>query len=328
MNTNEYIEKLNSNIQKIMDEETYVNVLRLDNNLSRFNVLNRIAFAVTNDKEIYDVKTKEEWFALGRQVINQSDKIYTLLPKYRTFYRDTKTDNEIDINEFTSDELQKALELKVVYKVEEAEDFLLYTLYDIRNTSSINSEQKYSIPKPIINLNIYFSIISKLTGIEVVESEDMNFFDDKNKTLYLMRDTYENTVDILTDSLLKYILKEDNYREFIKESAEIFDNIKQQKNKLNLLRESVKFSIQTLFGKVNKNNVIIALRQSGIKSYEELVEILMIADEIVLNIVQYIEYTGDSIYVDAITNITRIKKSEILLNIMQANSIHKKMEGN
>ena len=71
----EYVDKLNSSIPKLIDEETFTKVLRLNNNLCRLNILNRIALATMYNQEIFDIKSEEEWFSVGRKVINKKDEV-------------------------------------------------------------------------------------------------------------------------------------------------------------------------------------------------------------------------------------------------------------
>lgn len=325
MLTENYIEKFNSNLPKIIDEDTYINIIRLDNNLYRFNIINRIAFEVVHNKNLFDLKSKEEWFELGRKVIDLQDYIDVLLPMYKTYYRDTYTNEIVDIKEFSSDELKKAIELKVIYKDEELSEFTSHRLYDIRNTSNIDKESKYIVPKPIFNIKIYFDIINSLTGITVAESEDIVFFSDKEKVLYICRDSYENTLCTLTDCLVSFMLKHPD--DYITNNKGIFIDI-ESKRVNRLIVESIKFKILSLLGIINKNDVIVALRQSGVSSYEDLMDILMIVDELSLNILNKIKFTDNNVNNDVISNITKIKKVDLLLNILQANSIHSKIEGN
>lgn len=325
MVTNEYIEKLNNNISKLIDEDTFIKTLRHDNNLGRFNIFNRIAFAVLNKQELFDLKTKEEWFDVGRKVIDTKNIIHTLIPIYKISYVDSESSELIDLKDFTDDEIHKAIELGVINKIDRIEDFICYNLYDIRNTSNIDKENAYEVPKPIINIHKYFEIINNITGIHVEESDDITFFSEKEKLLFLHRGSYADTLESLSEIVIKHMIKHSD--KYMAGSIDKYLSIKNKKLEKLLITSAV-FSILTIFGIINKNKLIVTLRQSGVTSYEDLVDILVIVDELTTNIISRIEYTNNSVHIDAISNINMIKKSELLLNILQANSIHNKLEGN
>ena len=90
-----------------------------------------------------------------------------------------------------------------------------------------------------------------------------------------------------------------------------------------LLEDSISYSISTLFG-VNINKSFDIVRHT---SNDMLTTILNITDNVVFEIVQYLEFNTDSKVEDAISNISRLRKSEALLNILEANNILNKMKG-
>ena len=57
----EYLEKLNSNLSRLIDENTFTKVLKLNNNLCRLNILNRIALATMYKEEIFDMLRNMEY---------------------------------------------------------------------------------------------------------------------------------------------------------------------------------------------------------------------------------------------------------------------------
>lgn len=321
----EYLEKLNSNLSRLIDENTFTKVLKLNNNLCRLNILNRIALATMYKEEIFDLKSEEEWFSVGRKIINKGDKIHLAIPMYTTSFIDSTTNETVETDKFTQDELALALKLNVIHKEENIDKLMVHDLYDIRNTSNIDKDTSYKVPKPEISLAEYFSIIHELTGITIEES-DVSFFYEKDKLLFLCRDNYETTIDTLTDTLIKYIIH--NMDKYVTDISNYSHLDIGSKRKEKLLVASIKYSIKTLFGIDNKNDVIMALRLSGIVSVDELVDILILVDELLFNIMKYVKYSSDTLYTDISTSINRIKKSELLLNILQANSIHNKIEGN
>lgn len=320
----EYVDKLNSSIPKLIDEETFTKVLRLNNNLCRLNILNRIALATMYNQEIFDIKSEEEWFSVGRKVINKKDAIYLAIPMYTTSYIDTVSGEKVEVDKFTPDELTLAIKLRVISKEDVLDKIIPYKLYDIKNTSNIDKNIVYNVPKPEINMPDYFKIIHEITGITIEES-DSSFFYEKDKVLFLSRDNYENTLDTLTDTLLKYMIH--NLTDYVVDVTN-YDHLDiTNKRREKLISACVKYSIKTLFGIDNRNEVIMALRYSGIVSVDELIDILMLSDELIFNVIKYVKYSSDTLYTDISTSINRIKKSELLLNILQANSVHNKIEG-
>lgn len=322
MEIKEFIEEINKNIPKILDEDTYVNILnRGNNNLIRFDLLNKIILNLLYKENIYDVRTKEEWFSVGRKIINVEKYYNILVPNSTIQYIDCKNNEIVNIEQFTVDELKKALELHIIEKQENIEDLHLVKVYDIRNTTNIDKEKEYKLTKPKMNIQNLFNALHKFTDITVEDGVDETFYSRKEKHLYLAKSNYANTISILSNILVEYIMDSDVIKESIYNSN-IVNNTETE-----LIRISSVYSINSLFSVDSKANLIEKFRANRGINYSTLLDILKITDQIIYIVAQMLEYSDDTCITDASTDIIKMKKSEIILDIMRANYIQLKLKG-
>lgn len=325
MNFEEYANELYKNIPKILDEDIYIAILNKGNNLARFDIINKIYITTVYGTDIYDVKTKEEWFSQGRKIIDTSKYINVSVPDYSSEYIDTETHKVVNISDFTVDEFRKAIEYGIIKKESKLENVIVQRVYDIKNTSNIDKDKKYSVPKPYISMNILFGILKKFMNITIEQSDDFTYFAKKEKHLYLSKSSYEDTVDELISILVDYFMETEVLSDIIEKSG--LDQIDLNSKDMDLLKESIKYSLMTVFNVNNKDELLSILKRKEITDCNKLINILTISDYTVFNIIELLDYSDNSKVVDATSNILLIKKSEQLLSIMQANSVQSKMKG-
>ena len=325
MKLDEFTSELNKNIPKILDENIYIKVINRNNNLARFDIINKLAICTMNNEIVYDVKTKEEWFEQGRRIIDTSKIVRVIIPNYTSEYIDSLTGKTVDITQFTRDEFVNALRLNIIKKESKFDGMYVQDLYDIRNTCSIDKNINYKIPKPIVSISVLFSILQRFTGITAEESDE-TYLAKQERHLYLAKGSYSEMIDTLASILTDYLLEPDILRDCIQENL---GNTEKELSKaeIKLLRASIIYSIKTLFNINNKEDILSVLKDKLVTDYIDLIDILTITDSIVFKIIQQLEYTDNSSIEDATNNMLHIKKAEILLDIMQANSIQLKMKG-
>ena len=71
METVEISKLFQDNINKVLTPSGYKHIIKRDNNLSRFDILNRILIEIQYPNA-YDIRTSEEWLIDNRNVKNNS----------------------------------------------------------------------------------------------------------------------------------------------------------------------------------------------------------------------------------------------------------------
>ena len=318
MEVYDIIEEFESIKSKITNSSTIEKLLNRRNNLSRFDIANRLLF-ISLDEEVTDLRTKEEWYALGREIINTKHIIYGMAPVYTTKYTDSMSGDEIDSYEFTTKEIEKALEYDIIHKEKDVADITIMKLYDIRNT---HKDNKSSIEfKPILPDNSIKSlakILAELENAKITESDDITFLSRSEHELFIARDRYEETADKLCDELLETLFSREETLSLIVENSKI---------EKDTIQEFVKYSLKSVYSIEDKNRLDFQVRRLNSKDIDKMMEVVIKADAIAFNIINCL-YKNDTDISDAASNIVRMKKVEMLLDIMQANYVQSKLKGN
>lgn len=314
METAEISKLFQDNINKVLTPSGYKHIIRRDNNLSRFDILNRILIEIQYPNA-YDVRTSEEWLIDNRNVKNNSKGISIMLPVYSSKYIDAETGEEININDLTLDELNAAIQHNVVLRKDSLETTCIKQLYDIRQTISLDNS-KYAVSKPIIKSSSVISMFQIVTGC-TVEYGDITYYSKSKNILTVSKQKYielaVSLVDILVDFYIKTAINDVCNNNDIDFSEYDVD----------LIKYTLQYSFDTLL-RDNRDCEFDIVRHT---STNKLLLILNIVDSIVSGIAENIEYKNSDISRDAVSSIETLKKAEALLNIMEANNISKIMKG-
>lgn len=314
METVEISKLFQDNINKVLTPNGYKHIIRRDNNLSRFDILNRILIEIQYPNA-YDVRTSEEWLIDNRNVKTNSKGISIMLPVYSSKYIDAETGEEIDVNDLTLDELNEAIQHNVVLRKDSLETTCIKQLYDIRQTISLDNS-KYTVSKPIIKSSSIINMFQAVTGC-TVEYGDMTYYSKSKNILTVSKQKYTdlatNLVDILVDFYIKTAIN----------NVCNGDDIDFSEYDIDLIKYTLQYSIDTLL-RDNRDCEFDIVRHT---STDKLLLILNIVDSIVSGISENIEYNNSNISRDVVSSIETLKKAEALLNIMEANNISKIMKG-
>lgn len=326
MTHEEFTNELNKSIVNLINPKVFIEIIRKDNNLARFDIMNKIAICTMNNGEqFYDLKTAEEWAVCNRSVIDKKKRIYITVPKYDTHYIDCVSLEKVNINEFSQDEFVKALELGIIRRERNITDVDVSTVYDIRNTSTIDKAHEYVVTKPKLSLDALINIMNQYMNLEVLPGEDETYYSKNSGKLFLAKNTYENMVKELVDILVKHII-DNKLSGYVRN---YLSNTEKELNKfeIELLKEALKYSICTIFKVLDESNLLFEIRKNYVSDYSDILDILILCDAITFDISAFLDYSDNSLMTDAINNIELIRKSDILLSILQANSILNKMKG-
>lgn len=309
MNAKELTALVNDGISKLTATEYTKKILNRQNNLFKYDLANRVAILMQNDKA-YDLRTYDEWISLGRKVRKKQKPIFIMIPNQKFQYIDTENGEVISNKDLTVDEFNKALEYKLIERVETTDTFLCKSVYDIKQTKA-NGNRKYIIPKPILTSANILDAFIQITGAKI-ELCDTNYYSLSDNVIYLEKDNYGNLAATLAKMITHYELtkaKDDT------EYAYLSDDAKEQ------LENAILFSISTLF-----NCKIQSELDTSHLDNENIIRMIGIVDNIIEIIIKKMKFTVDG-GTDAIQDLIRFRKAEALLDIMEANNINKTMKG-
>lgn len=310
METVELAKIFKEGLYDVLTPNRYKNIIDRNNNLSRFDVLNRILIEIQYPGA-YDIRTEEEWVIDNRNVKNKSNGINILLPLYTYKYIDVETGNEVNINDLTLDELNAAIKYGVISKETNIETSYVVKMYDIRQTIRID-DTRYTVSKPEMKSSVLINIFKDVTGCQVLYG-DVTYYSKSKNELIVSKQSYMQLANSLCDILVDYyisIVKKDNNEELSE-----YD--------MDLIRYTLQYSIDTLFMSIRECSFDI-VRHTDVN---KLLMILNIVDSLLYGISDSINYTGNQVGKDAITSVETLRKAENLLNIMEANNISKTMKG-
>lgn len=310
METVEIAKLFQDNIDKVLTPSGYKNIISRNNNLSRFDVLNRILIEI-QCPGAYDVRTADEWVIDNRSVKNGSIGISILLPLYSYKYIDVETGNEINSDDLTLDEINAALNYGVIRKEETLETTYVVEMYDIRQTARLDNS-KYTVSKLEMKSSVLIKLFQNVTNCSVVHG-DITYYSKSKNELMVSKQSYRDLANSLSDTLVDYYMKmvKNNNTDELSE----YD--------MDLIRYTLQFSIDSLFMNTREYEFDIIRHTDTNK----ILLILNIVDSLLYGIADDINYTGSQVGKDAAASVETLRKAEALLNIMEANNISRIMKG-
>lgn len=180
-----------------LDENKVKRLIRADSMLYRHNILNKILIDIQNkDGTIKDVRTMEEWYILGRKVIDRSKGIALLASTEGVSYYDADTGRKIAHGELNSDEINIGIKAGIIRKESRVTSTKVIAGYDVGNTEEIETGMYLQRIEP--GLFLMSTICKKLYGKEFTVDrrveDDNNIFvpKDVNKAIEIIINTYIN----------------------------------------------------------------------------------------------------------------------------------------
>lgn len=312
METVDIAKLFQDNINKILTPNGYKHIIKRDNNLSRFDIINRILIEI-QCPDAYDIRTAEEWIIDNRNVKNENNGINIILPVYSHKYIDSETGNEINSNDLTLDELNAAVRHGVIHREDALETTCIKKLYDIRQTVSLD-ESKYTVVKPVIKSSNLIKLFRDITGATVVYG-DITYYSKSKNELTVSNQRYTELASVLIDVLVEYYMK--TYIKLLYSTSDFSEY------DMDLLKYTLQYSLDSLLRSGRDCSFDIVRHTST----DKILLILTIVDSLLSDIGEYMTYSRDLISKDISKSIEVLKKAEALLDIMEANNISKLMKG-
>lgn len=311
MKLNELVALLKDNMYRLSNENVYKSILNMKNGLIRFDSINRIMISLQTEKA-FDIKTADEWTLCGKNLVKGAKPIYILLPVYKNEYFDKLTEipiNKIDLN---NEELQEAIRLGIVEQKNGIAEMKLGKMFDISDTLPMSASgiDKYNMVKPELSLFELFSMFRNITGykIERAGTPEEERMDTEEMAIYLWGKEYTEIARTLAVALAKYAIFSEKQFESVDEWE------------VELIKDSISFSLQTLFALENVDTEFKALENLG---GEQVLEILNIINTVVANFMQYMKFDGTEEKLSTVQDIDKIRRAEKLLNSLNAFKIRK-----
>lgn len=309
-------EKLNKNINKLLSPSGYKNILNRGNNLIRFDVLNRMLIELQGSGS-FDLKTEEEWLIENRQIRKKEKPIYIIMPRYESSLIDVQSGETLGKTDLSIEEIEKAIEYNIIERVNQVTDLYTLAMYDIRQTLN-QSDDKYVINKPVLDTSSLLDIITGITNCSI-EICDEDYYSISENTVFLKKDKYSKIALLISYYLAQYFTKI-GLTKLAKDNCIDIDSLSESEKEL--IQSSIEYSLETLFiGKAEADFEIVSHMQK-----DKLIAILNIVDMCILEVIQRIKFTKPASR-DAISSVHKLRKAEVILNIMEANDINNKMKG-
>lgn len=312
METVEIAELFQNNINSILTPSGYKHIIKRDNNLNRFDIINRILIEIQYPNA-YDVRTTDEWLIDNRNVKSDSNGINIILPVYSYKYVDAETGKEIVSDELTLDELNAAIKHNIVHREDSLETICVKKVYDIRQTVPL-SNSKYIMSKPEIKSSNLIRLFQIVTGC-TVNYGDITYYSKSKNELTVSKQSYNELASNLVDTMVSHYVKISLDEHDITDEFSEYD--------IDLLKYTLQYSLDTLL-RNNRDCEFDIVRHTNT---DKLLLILSLVDSVLCEISENIEYKNSSINKNASSSIETLRKAEALLNIMEANSISRLMKG-
>lgn len=325
MNVDKLMEKLSDNMDKVLSTDGYIRIIDKNNNLIRFDMINQLIIAAQTQDKIFDLKTELEWFSVGRKVIDKSKVINIVVPKYESQYIDTEDGSIITPNELNPLEIKKALKYKIINKENKIVGIYVEDTYDIRNTNIIDESIKYNIPKPEVNIATLIEIALSLTGITVEQCDDMTYYSNSSNHLFIKKESYNEMALAIVKIIAKYMIDcelEDSISKTLDNKETEFTNFE-----IDLLLESIQFSLMTLFSKGDDSKIREMLDSIEDMKEIRLYEIINILDYFTFSVISLLKFNDNSDIKDSAYVLNRMQKAEYIVDLLSSNIINKKMRG-
>jgi len=320
MELQEVSELIYNNIGILKQINRYKSILNRGNNLLRFDVLNRILIELQNSKA-YDLKDYNEWLLVNREIIKKEKPIYIVSPKTTSEYIDIKSGKPIEKDDLTQPEILKALKYKIIRREDTIETLYTVPVFDIRQTKKLNKDIKYDVNKPILNTAALLQLVINITGAELEICDDLSYYSKSDNKIYIQKSSYKELASTIAEMITQHYISDNTFKNITKQR---FDNENYfQENEIDILKSSLTYALTTLFAS-DKDKGFDRLSELSIN---KILNILYLVDDIVMSVIPLLKFNTNENMDDAITNIKRIKKSEVILDILSANNINKKLKG-
>lgn len=146
-----------------LDNEKARRLLKSSNMLCRHTLMNRVLIDI-QDTQASDVRTREEWFIIGRKVRDKGRPIALMIASSMLSYIDTSTGKTLKSGDLTQDEIEMAERAGIIKRDEKTAMTRIVFGYDYRDTDELeDNKYRRSIEPGFFMIS---KICMKLYGIQ------------------------------------------------------------------------------------------------------------------------------------------------------------------
>lgn len=304
-----------NNINRLFVQSNFMEIASHSNDIQGYSFINRFLIYIQN-KYCTNVKSEMSWQLDNRVVNDGAIPMGIITPILHTKYIDVSSKKDINSNELSPEEFNKAIALGIIEKETSIIDIKCTLVYDIRDTQGINNDTN-NINTRKIKLSTILELLQSL-GVNVVK-KDINetTYDNSTNTIIIGEDELSNKVSVCIDTLtIKYI-------EQTKKGIDLSES------EIKLIRDYAIYAVCTYFN--IKSNIDFSYMQGLEYVYmndklDKLIEALdnieYILNTNIFNAEDDLGYTIDEEHKTYIAH-----KATILLNILEANYKSNELKG-
>lgn len=186
---NRYMEEL--------DDDRIKRILKADNMLCRHNMMNRILIDMQDSNgTMTDVRTLEEWYILGRKVVDKNKYVALIVTSDGVSYYDVETGERIKYGELSTEEISMALKSGIIRRDIRTVGTKVVVGYDYNNTEEIEEglyNKKFEPGFQIMN-----KICSRLYGKQFTINKE----EEDSEHIYVERDA-QKAIEIIIDTIVE-----------------------------------------------------------------------------------------------------------------------------
>lgn len=313
MTKEELFAKLDSCIDGLLcNVNSYNNILDMSSGLSGYDSLNRCLIEMqrkdkTNIKELVSQYEVEK---LGRKLKSDANVIYVVTPLKKNVYIDSETNEEANIDNLDSKEIDLGVKSGILVKKSKTTDFNLNIVYNILDTIKSENSENYVADTALIPIEIALKVLGDITKADIKKGEK-TYYDPESNIIEIHKEQRGILLNSISEILYEF-MENVKLSNFIS-SASLDVRL--------LLKYSVIYSIESALR--NNKNITVEITDKTLRRIDTSTKlnVINISIEVGNIILESLERFG--VYRSDVksNSIEAVRKAEVLANIMQANAL-------
>lgn len=201
-------------VKKSFDEDNLRSLLNRGNNLSRFNIINRIMINGQLKEPTTDARTWIGWRKVNREINKNADTLVVLLPLAEYKYIDPENGNEVTNKDLNPTEMNKAIQFGIVKLTETTSRLIPVEVYAKEDThgDSVEAGNKVSLKQ-------YTDFMHDFTDGELQKADSV---ETKDNTIYISEKDTRASAQEICSYIANYITKDIEVEKEFKKRALTF----------------------------------------------------------------------------------------------------------
>ena len=212
------VEKLydlyNNNIASVVNSSMLGTIADRRYDIHGYNLINRILIYIQN-KYTTSVKGEAAWSFIGRQVKDRVSPIWVIDNVTKSTLVDTDTGETIGNCELTPAELDEAIRLGTIEKIQEVVSIKTIPVFNIKDTIVTDSKIYKAFSKnknKSLRISSLLEVVNKHMEIPYTKSNtDESFFDCESGFINIGSDSIENKIKAISDGIFSSLGLRESY---------------------------------------------------------------------------------------------------------------------